>query len=67
LKKDNLIEMVKGHERHRPQTLCRITALGRERFLEYLSTLEQVVRDAATGANHERISSLERRLAPSRA
>ena len=67
LKKDKLIEMVKGHERNRPQTLCRITALGRERYLEYLSTLEQVVRDAATGANNERVSSLERRLAPSRA
>ena len=27
--------------------LCRITASGRARYIEYLSTLEQVVQDAA--------------------
>lgn len=67
LKKDNLIEIVKGHERNRPQTMCRITALGRQRYLEYLSTLEQVVRDAVKGTKEERMSSLGRRLAQSRA
>jgi DNA-binding HxlR family transcriptional regulator len=44
-----LVEIVKGHDQNRPQTLCRITALGRKRYLEYLTTLEQVVRDAAKG------------------
>jgi DNA-binding HxlR family transcriptional regulator len=45
-----LIEIVKGHDQNRPQTLCRITASGKKRYLEYLTTLEQVVRDAAKGA-----------------
>lgn len=50
LEEDSMIEIVKGHERNRPLTLCRITAAGRKRYLEYLSTLEQVVRDAEKGS-----------------
>jgi DNA-binding HxlR family transcriptional regulator len=50
LEKDNMVEIVKGHERNRPLTVCRITASGRKRYLEYLSTLEQVVRDAEKGS-----------------
>src|ERR1700741_2880570 len=49
LEKADMVEIVKGHDRNRPQTVCRITASGRKRYLEYLSTLEQVVRDAAKG------------------
>ena len=40
----------KGYDRNRPQTVCRITAKGRQRYLEYLKVLEQVVRDAAEAA-----------------
>lgn len=47
LEKARLIEIKKGHEHNRPQTICRITGSGRKRYLEYLSTLEQVIRDAA--------------------
>jgi DNA-binding MarR family transcriptional regulator len=50
LEKDNMVEIVKGHERNRPLTVCKITASGRKRYLEYLSTLEQVVRDAEKGS-----------------
>src|SRR3954467_6802351 len=32
----NLIEIVKGYDRNRPQTVCRITAQGRQRYFEYL-------------------------------
>jgi len=42
-----LVAIEKGSDGNRPQTLCRITPLGRQRFVEYLATLEQVVRDAA--------------------
>ena len=42
-----LVEISKGFDHNRPQTFCRITALGRKRYLEYLAVLEQVVRDAA--------------------
>ena len=39
----------------RPQTVCRITASGRRRFLGYLSVLERVLLDAADalGADHQ--------------
>ncbi|HEY3785285.1 MAG TPA: transcriptional regulator [Steroidobacteraceae bacterium] len=42
-----LVEISKGFEHNRPQTVCRITAQGRKRFLEYLQVLEQVIRDSA--------------------
>lgn len=50
LQEANLVEVWKGHSRNRPQTLCRITKVGRARFLEYLGTLEQVIADAADAA-----------------
>ena len=45
-----LIEIEKGYDHNRPQTVCRITAKGRQRYLDYLKVLEQVVRDAASAA-----------------
>jgi DNA-binding MarR family transcriptional regulator len=66
LEKAKLVEIAKGHDRNRPQTICRITQSGRKRYLEYLSTLEQVVRDAAKGAE-EPAPNLVRGLAPLRA
>jgi DNA-binding MarR family transcriptional regulator len=65
LEKAKIVELVKGQDRNRPLTTCRITPIGRKRYLEYLSTLEQVVRDAAKGVKDE--PSLMRSLAPSRA
>jgi hypothetical protein len=44
-----------------------MTASGRKRYLEYLSTLEQVVRDAAKVTKDEPASALLRGLAPTRA
>jgi DNA-binding MarR family transcriptional regulator len=41
-----LVEIWKGYENRRPQTLCRLSVEGRQRFLAYLEELEQVVRDA---------------------
>jgi len=67
LENAHLVETAKGHDRNRPQTLCRITASGRKRYIEYLSTLEQVVRDAAKGAKDEELSGLIAKLAPSSA
>ena len=62
-----MVEIVKGHERNRPLTVCRITIAGRKRYLEYLATLEQVVRDAANGAQDPATAHLVRSLLPSRA
>jgi DNA-binding HxlR family transcriptional regulator len=58
LAQDNMIEIVKGHERNRPLTLCRMTASGRKRYLDYLSTLEQVVRDAEKGTKARQADGL---------
>ncbi|HEY2467959.1 MAG TPA: transcriptional regulator [Terracidiphilus sp.] len=62
-----MVEIIRGHDRNRPQTICRITASGRKRYLEYLTTLEQVVRDAASGARPEAAAALLQHLNPSRA
>jgi DNA-binding HxlR family transcriptional regulator len=67
LEQEGIVEIVKGHDKNRPQTLCRISSSGRKRYLEYLTTLEQVVRDAAKGAKEERSPSLIRRFASSKA
>jgi DNA-binding HxlR family transcriptional regulator len=66
LEKDEMVEIAKGHDRNRPQTVCRITASGRGRYLEYLETLEQVVRDAAKVAKQESTVAVVRGLTPSR-
>src|SRR5215510_3305994 len=50
LEEAGLIAIEKGYDHNRPQTVCRITAQGRQRYLEYLKVLEQVVRDAAHAA-----------------
>jgi DNA-binding HxlR family transcriptional regulator len=67
LEKGKMVELVKKHDRNRPQTICRITASGRARYIEYLSTLEQVVRDAARVTEEGPANGLVRGLAPSRA
>ena len=46
LREAGLVEVWKGFENRRPQTLCRLSADGRQRFLAYLEQLEQVIRDA---------------------
>ena len=67
LEKGKVIEIVKGHDRNRPQTISRITPSGRKRYLEYLSTLEQVIRDAAKETKDELAGAAVRALTPSRA
>jgi YD repeat-containing protein len=46
LHEERLVEVWKGFQGNRPQTLCRLTAEGRKRFLEYITVLENVVTDA---------------------
>jgi len=66
LEKGKMVEILKGHEHNRPQTVCRITSSGRKRYVEYLSALEQVIRDAAKEARDEPARHPARRLTPSR-
>jgi len=48
-----LVSVSKTLEGARTQTRCKITALGRRRYLEYLAVLEQVVADGAAAAKEE--------------
>ena len=65
LEKGRMIEIVKNYDRNRPQTVCRITASGRARYLDYLSTLEQVIQDAAKVTREPSASVRVPGLAPS--
>ncbi len=56
LEEAGLVEIEKGYDHNRPQTMCRITEKGRRRYLEYLKVLEQVVRDAASAAEADAAS-----------
>ena len=47
LQQEEVIELIKSFDGNRPQTRCRLTRRGRERYLAYLGVLEQVIRDAA--------------------
>lgn len=51
LKDAGIVEIWKGFEHHRPQTICRLSADGRQRFLAYLEELEHVIRDAMPRAS----------------
>ncbi len=42
-----LVTQTKRYDQNRPQTFCKITPLGRRRYLEYLEVLEQVILDGS--------------------
>jgi DNA-binding MarR family transcriptional regulator len=46
LNDSGLVEVWKGFQNNRPQTLCRLTDEGRRRFVEYINVLESVIADA---------------------
>jgi DNA-binding MarR family transcriptional regulator len=46
LSEAGLIQIWKGFKDNRPQTLCMLTDLGRKRFIEYITVLENIVTDA---------------------
>jgi DNA-binding transcriptional ArsR family regulator len=53
LQEAGLVEVIKGYEGNRPHTSCRLTKIGRRRFLDYLAVLEGLVRDASKAASGE--------------
>ena len=46
LRDAGLVEIWKGYDNRRPQTICRLSREGRARFVGYLEELENVIRDA---------------------
>ena len=55
-----LVEVWKRFQLKRPQTLCRLTDLGRQRLLAYIAELERVVADAAATARAAQAKSAAR-------
>jgi predicted ArsR family transcriptional regulator len=64
LEEDGMVRLSKEADSGRTQTTARITASGRKRYLEYLTILEQVVRDAATLSHEGEEDRLHRKLSP---
>lgn len=63
LKEAELVEVWKGIKNRRPQTMCRLTDIGRKRFLEYIAELEKVVANAlATQGQAKSNSKINARL-----
>ena len=56
LEQDGFVLQEKGERGNRPQTVVKVTAEGRKRYLGYLKTLEQVVKDAAVEATGRKLS-----------
>lgn len=48
LEEDGMVRLTKDSDTGRAQTTARVTVSGRRRYLQYLTILEQVVRDAAS-------------------
>ncbi|MEM1070102.1 MAG: transcriptional regulator [Planctomycetota bacterium] len=46
LSEAGLVEIWKGNSGTRPQTMYRLTKIGRKRFAEYIGVLESIVADA---------------------
>ena len=59
-----LVAIEKGYDHNRPQTIVRISPAGKQRYLDYLAVLEQVVRDAASAAKGSGASAHVRKLKP---
>jgi predicted ArsR family transcriptional regulator len=66
LEDDGMVRITKEGDGGRAQTTARVTVSGRKRYLEYLTILEQVVRDAAS-VNHEGEDQVLRKLSPLKA
>jgi len=64
LQEAGFVKIIKGYERNRPHTKCRLTPAGRQRFLDYLAVLERVVRDAAEAAGQRDTAAAGARFRP---
>ncbi len=60
LQEAGFVEVWKGFKNKRPQTLCRLTPDGRKRFVEYITTLENVVSDAMAAAEEDTSAAARR-------
>jgi DNA-binding MarR family transcriptional regulator len=54
LEEAGLVDVAKSFEHNRPQTTVQLTTEGHKRYVDYLTVLEQVIRDAATAVKEGR-------------
>ena len=59
LQEDGLISVEKEPGSSRPRTVCSLTPLGRQRFLDYLGELQRVIADAAEAAAAQPVPRLK--------
>jgi DNA-binding MarR family transcriptional regulator len=64
LEEAGIISIFKGIEHNRPLTLCRVTAAGRKRYVDYLAVLERVILDAEAAVKGERAARDAEKPAP---
>jgi DNA-binding MarR family transcriptional regulator len=65
LSEAGLIQIWKGFKDNRPQTMCMLTEVGRKRFVEYITVLENIVTDALGSARSvETASNLGQGFSP---
>jgi predicted transcriptional regulator len=64
LEEENMVRLTKEGDVGRALTTARITAAGRKRYLDYLTILEQVVRDSAAAKNVGEDIEFRRKLTP---
>jgi DNA-binding HxlR family transcriptional regulator len=64
LQSTGFVEVWKRTHKNRPQTLCRLTDAGRQRFLEYITELERVVASAQASASQNKTGASGLRIAP---
>jgi len=64
LQEAGFIDVLKSFENNRPQTVCRVTAEGHKRYVDYLAVLEQVVSDAAAAVKTRPARGALRAAAP---
>jgi len=50
LQEAGIVEIHKGYRGKRPQTLCRLSDVGRKRYLAYIAVLESVLDDAVAAS-----------------
>jgi DNA-binding MarR family transcriptional regulator len=67
LERAKMVQIAKGQDKNRSLTVCRITPSGQKRYLEYLTTLEQVVRDAANVTDGKAAPKVMATMTPSQA
>ncbi len=64
LEEDSIVRLNKEAATGRAQTTVRITSSGRKRYLEYLTVLEQIVRDAASVSHGDKRKHFRRMITP---